>query len=211
MYELNPRKMEELVGSVFRDYYGCEVRHVGRTGDGGIDILLIEAESEVVVQVKRRISKRAAEGVSLVREVVGATLLSGRHQAAIVTTGSFTRGSKDAAESAVALGVLQRLELIDMARFIEMLNLTSKAVELPWQRALKDKVYGVDRAGVICDECKGRRFTGRKIYTRLSGRGTTEEVHEALNCKRCNGAGRLKPISLLGESNIQQRIFLYSY
>jgi hypothetical protein len=42
LYEINPTKMEHLAGSVLQDFIDCEVVHVGRSGDGGIALLLID-------------------------------------------------------------------------------------------------------------------------------------------------------------------------
>lgn len=33
--------MEELVASIFRDHYDCEVQVVGKSNDGGVDLILI--------------------------------------------------------------------------------------------------------------------------------------------------------------------------
>lgn len=73
------------------------------------------------------------------REVLGATLLSGRQRAAIVTTGHFTRGARQTAAQAVEIGVIQKLELIDIDRFANMLRLMANANKPTWQRALEDK------------------------------------------------------------------------
>jgi hypothetical protein len=35
VHHVNSTTLERLVGSVFAEHFGCEVRHVGRTADGG--------------------------------------------------------------------------------------------------------------------------------------------------------------------------------
>lgn len=191
LYKIDTRKMEELVGAVFRDHYDCAVHHVGRTGDGGVDLLLVEGNEEVVVQVKRRTSKDATEGVSLIREVIGATLLAGKLRSTVVTTGRFTRGATQSAKEAVRLGIVDQLELIDMPRFVDMLHLSAVAVEPPWVRALKGKILGVDGAGVICNTCGGSGTGEWKVMPNtLEDEHTTSILVE--NCAECNGSGRLK-------------------
>jgi hypothetical protein len=192
IYEVHPRKMEELVGSVFRDFYNCEVRHVGRTGDGGVDLLLVESDNSVIVQVKRRMSQNASEGVSLIREVVGATLLSGHRRAIVVTTGRFTRGSKKVSHGAVEQGVLERLELIDISQFIEILGLTSRKVEPAWQRALKGRIFGVEGAGYICKDCSGHGGTGWDKLPATFVDGVVVERNIWRACNTCKGSGRVR-------------------
>lgn len=46
--------MEELVASVFRDFYECEVEVVGKSNDGGVDVIVIDSDNPIMVQVKRR-------------------------------------------------------------------------------------------------------------------------------------------------------------
>ncbi|WNF58516.1 restriction endonuclease [Pseudomonas sp. SG20052] len=72
---IHDRNMEKLVQSVFREHYSCDVEHVGKSHDGGIDLILVNADSPIVVQVKRRKSLDHIEGVAGVREFLGATVL----------------------------------------------------------------------------------------------------------------------------------------
>lgn len=44
IYYINDRKMEELVAGIFRDYYECDVEIVGKSGDGGVDLILINGD-----------------------------------------------------------------------------------------------------------------------------------------------------------------------
>ena len=41
--KISPRKLEELVGSVFADFLQCDAVHVGGPGDGGYDLVLLVA------------------------------------------------------------------------------------------------------------------------------------------------------------------------
>lgn len=49
LHDLHPRKMEQLVQSVFRDFFHCGVEHCGRTGDGGIDLALVLSDQPAIV------------------------------------------------------------------------------------------------------------------------------------------------------------------
>lgn len=134
--ELHPSKLEELVGAVLKDHLGCEVRHVGRSGDGGIDLFLIASDRQWVVQVKRRQHPDSPEGVRTVRELVGAMAVAGERQGIFVTTaGRFTRGAHATVARAALVGAVTGIELIDMPRFIDLCELTSKTSQKPWEVA----------------------------------------------------------------------------
>jgi len=135
LFSIHPTKMEQLVGSVFRDYFSCDVMHLGKSKDGGIDLLLIDGDKQYVVQVKRRSTSRSVEGVDVVRELVGAMVLTQQRSGIFVTTADhFTRPAMNAVKTARKLGVVKKIELIDIHRFIDVLNLTADKVEMPWEK-----------------------------------------------------------------------------
>lgn len=41
IYGINDKKMEELVASVFKDFMDCEIKLVGKSHDGGKDLILL--------------------------------------------------------------------------------------------------------------------------------------------------------------------------
>ncbi len=84
----NPTRFEKFVADVFRsNYTHAEVLHVGKPGDGGIDVLLIETGSEQwLIQVKRRGSQKYSEGVSTIRDILGAMVVEGVHTGIVVST-----------------------------------------------------------------------------------------------------------------------------
>lgn len=83
--DVSPRDLELLVGSVFRDFYEAEVKHVGGTADGGIDLLIVEGNRPIAIQVKRR-KHRSTEAPAVIRDLIGALTLEGLHRGAVVTT-----------------------------------------------------------------------------------------------------------------------------
>ncbi|MBL3601863.1 MAG: restriction endonuclease [gamma proteobacterium endosymbiont of Lamellibrachia anaximandri] len=135
LYHLHPTKFEKLVGSVFRDHLDCEVRHLGRTGDGGIDLLLIQGEKQTVIQVKRRSNKSATEGVAPIRELIGAMILRGNKNGVFVTTANtFSGPAKSAASLAPKkTSDIEKIELVDCGSLIELLNLTMPKISAPWK------------------------------------------------------------------------------
>jgi restriction system protein len=72
LYEISPQKLEDIAQVVFSSYFDCEVKHVGKTGDEGIDLLFVLSDDPILVQVKRRESPEHIELVKSVREFVGA-------------------------------------------------------------------------------------------------------------------------------------------
>lgn len=135
LYKIHPTKLEQLVGDVLKDHFGCDVTHVGRSGDGGIDLYLIDGEQQWVVQVKQRQGTHAREGVQVIRELVGAMAISQQRRGIFVTTAAkFTRGARNTATKAAFVGAVERIDLIDMAKFIDILKLTSNKLHKPWER-----------------------------------------------------------------------------
>jgi restriction system protein len=86
LYKISPRKMEEMVKYCFEAHFGCEVEHCGRSHDGGVDLVMVQADEPVLIQVKRRESPRKAESIGAVREFLGAMLLKRSRSGIFVTT-----------------------------------------------------------------------------------------------------------------------------
>ena len=126
---ISPKKLELLVGSVFSDYFSCEVIHVGGPGDGGFDLFLIMSDNPAVVQVKQRIDPKKTEPVSSIREFVGAMVLSQKRFGFFVSSaGKFSKQAQDATDKAQSL-CIEKLEIIDATRLIDILKLVSDEVE----------------------------------------------------------------------------------
>ncbi len=88
LHSCDPKGFEKFVADVFRaNYTNAEVSHVGKPGDGGIDVLLIEAKDEQwLIQVKRRGSQKPSEGVSTIRDILGAMVVKGVRKGIVVST-----------------------------------------------------------------------------------------------------------------------------
>jgi restriction system protein len=133
-------KAEELVGSIFRDNFDCEVRLVGRSGDGGIDLILVLSDKEVLVQVKHRDKGShawRAEPVSTVREFLGALRLAqGRYGILVTTAQHFTAGAIQAAAKAVTIQDVQQYDLVDGPELFRTLSLVNNKIEEHWRKHL---------------------------------------------------------------------------
>ena len=132
---INDKKMEELVGSVFSSFYQCEAKIVGKSSDGGVDIILIDGDKPTMVQVKRRKNLNKTESVSYIRELLGATLLKQSKNCMFVTTADkFSCDAKKTASLAINLGLVERYELINRERFISMLRSEPRAIQQTWEK-----------------------------------------------------------------------------
>lgn len=131
LYAIHDKKLEEFVASVMTDFYpGCEVALCGRSGDHGIDLIVIDCDVPIAVQVRRRMSPDNVETVYPVREFLGASLLRGFHELIYVTTSRFTRGAVVAASDAVARELVTRYDLVDADRLRSMFDLARNRRQL---------------------------------------------------------------------------------
>lgn len=123
-FSIPPWKFEQVVASVFKDL-GYFARVTGRTGDGGIDVILDGPDDTLIgVQVKRY---KNAINVEQIRSLSGALLLNGITRGVFVTTSSFQSGATKTAGLSALAGI--PIELIDAKRFYEALKLSQCAKE----------------------------------------------------------------------------------
>lgn len=151
---IHDKKMEELVGSVFSSFYNCEAKIVGKSSDGGIDVILVDSDNPTMVQVKRRKSTNKTESVSYIRELIGATLLQKSQSCIFVTTANkFSKEAEKTASLAIDLGLVKRFELINYNRFINMLKSEPKKIQQTWEKIKtldkldEDEHYGLGYLG----------------------------------------------------------------
>lgn len=138
IYGISDKKMEELVQSVFSNYYKCHVELVGKSHDGGKDLILVDSNTPSFVQVKRRMSPTKVEAVLGIRELLGATILSDNAKSCIfVTTADhFSKPAQTAAQKAVEKHLVEKFELIDCKSFLNMMTLTRDLVVDIWKSLL---------------------------------------------------------------------------
>lgn len=131
--DIHHRKMEELVSSVFSDFYHCEATVVGKSSDGGVDVILVDSDQPIMIQVKRRQSIKSTESVSGIRDLLGATLLKQSKGCMFVSTANkFSRDAEKTAARSIELGLVQRYDLINYEEFISMLKSRPTGVQCIW-------------------------------------------------------------------------------
>lgn len=142
IYNINDKKMEELVASVFKDHYNCDVRLVGKSHDGGIDLILIESEKSTIVQVKRRTVAEKVESVKEIRDLLGATLLAESRNCIFVTTANhFSKDSIKAKQLAISKEIVDTFELYDFNGFMKLMDLYKKDEDKAWKKLIQSKSY----------------------------------------------------------------------
>lgn len=119
------KEFELFVGSIIRNFFACEVYHVGKSNDGGIDLLAIESDNPLVIQVKRRLNPDSVEGVDVVRLLFASMFASGAKRGMLVT--SAQRFSKQAAEWAHLPNLRDSGFEIDLVAFERLLEMTRQA------------------------------------------------------------------------------------
>ena len=125
LHSFNSKRFEKFVADVFRaNYTNSEVLHVGKSHDGGVDVLLIDADKEKwLIQVKRRESPSPSEGVGTIRDMLGAMHLEEARIGIVVST--TRRFSQPAQKAAVKAGQVRNpvlIRLVDKGVFNEMLD-----------------------------------------------------------------------------------------
>lgn len=141
IYGIDAHKMAELVRAVFSDFYSqCKVIPFGKTRDGGKDGLIVDGGGkQTILQVKRRTSPSATEGVVPIRELLGVAMLEENPVGCIFvsTADHFSREAQNAAQRAVALNRVDCFDLYDCKSFLQLLNITKNEPPKIWERLLK--------------------------------------------------------------------------
>ncbi|WP_432405709.1 restriction endonuclease [Wukongibacter sp. M2B1] len=138
LYSIDPYKLEEIAQAVFSDHYQCEVKHVGKTGDGGIDLLIIQSDDPILVQVKRRANPEHVELVAPVREFVGAMFLKDSNKGIYLSTASrFSKGAEDIKNNVLDNRKFEYFELINFNSFLSMSDAVKKDKFKPWIKIAK--------------------------------------------------------------------------
>lgn len=101
LYDLNPRKFEELIASIFKDL-GFEVELTKATRDGGRDIIasIRTKITSILTYIEcKRYKANSKIGVGLIREVIGVHSINKPAKSIIVTTSFFTKDAIKEAKS----------------------------------------------------------------------------------------------------------------
>lgn len=158
---LSPRKLEELVADVFRsNFIHSEVMHVGKPGDGGIDVVFVDSgEKRWLIQVKRREKLNAAEGVETIRNLLGVMVLEDSHFGAVVSTADhFTYSAFKAKQQAFKKGYT--ISLLDRGRLDRMVEPLLPTCQ--WCDLIKKRKP--EWLSLLCDKIPDRRQLTFKDY-----------------------------------------------
>ena len=120
---IDPTSLEKIVAEIWRQNYAhSDVLHVGRPNDGGVDVLFVDSNSrQWLIQVKRRKSSKLGEGVSTLRNLLGAMQLQGTSLGVVVSTADhFTHYAIEASKKMAAMGTT--VELVDRGKLDRMLQ-----------------------------------------------------------------------------------------
>jgi hypothetical protein len=100
LYNINPRKFEELIASIFKDL-GFDVELTKATRDGGRDIIasIRNAATNFLAYVEcKRYAADNKIDVGIIRNVVGVQYIEKPSKSIIVTTSFFTKDAKETAK-----------------------------------------------------------------------------------------------------------------
>ena len=124
VHGLHHSSFERLMEQCIRDKFpGSTVRHVGRTGDGGIDLYAVIDDEPCLIQVKRRIRPVRTEGPAVVRELKGVLVREGVWRGIVVTTANhFTASARAELANKLPLSKPLVIDLIDYHGVIELLE-----------------------------------------------------------------------------------------
>lgn len=147
LYAITPRKLEELVQDILRGIYDCEVLHVGKRGDGGKDLVVLNSDSPIFVQVKQRQSPNHVELVKGIRELVGTMYIEDARKGIFVSTAKrYSRGSINTAQQLLDSRKLDYFDLIDYDKLCQLI--ANRPVEKPW-KPLVQEFYTDSHASVL--------------------------------------------------------------
>lgn len=127
-HNVTPLYLEKLVKKIFEESGTyVEVHHVGRPGDGGVDVVLVDSENKTwLVQVKRRESPTAVERVDTIRNLLGTLVLGNSRTGVVVSTADhFTRNARVSAKMAADVGYT--IELVDKKALDRLLGQTLRS------------------------------------------------------------------------------------
>jgi hypothetical protein len=122
-HTINPTRLEHFVADVFKaNHRRAEVRHVGKSNDGGVDVLFVDASRQQhLIQVKRRERPTSSEGVSTLRNLIGAMVIKNVLRGVIVSTADhFTTRALTEAKVAKRRGFV--VQMVDRSKLNLMVS-----------------------------------------------------------------------------------------
>ncbi len=142
LYQIDPYKFEELAQYVFSAFFNCEVEHVGKSHDGGIDLLIINSDSPILVQVKRRRNPNQTEPVETIRDFIGAMYLQDAKKGIVLSTArKFSGIACDNSKKMLDDKKFEYFDLINFQRFCGMVDVIKKDSKKRWQDIIEIQYF----------------------------------------------------------------------
>ena len=143
IYRIDAHKMEDLVRSVFSDFYpGCKVFSFGKTRDGGRDGVIVDDHGkQILLQVKRRTNADSTEGIGALRELMGVAILEDNLKGCVFvsTADHYSRDAKEYAEKIIEKRCVEVFDLYDCGEFLKLTNMTRDQLPNAWEGLIKLK------------------------------------------------------------------------
>jgi len=138
----HPTAFEKLMADCIKNTHEyCEVKHVGGTADGGIDIILIDLyEGKRLVQVKRREDITSTEGVKVVRELNGVLFRENIPKGMVITTAKkFSAAAVKEIEATALNQEEYSMKLFTYSDIVELFDIKPDNPHKPWEKFIKEK------------------------------------------------------------------------
>ena len=136
----HPTVFEKLMADCIKyTHEYCEIKHVGGTGDGGVDIILVSLnEGKRLVQVKRRENLTSTEGVKVVRELNGVLFRENIPNGMVITT---AKKFSKAAIKEIDITALNRekynMKLFTYNNIVDLFDIVPNEPYKPWEKFIK--------------------------------------------------------------------------
>lgn len=125
LYDINPYKLEELCQDILKGIFDCEVLHVGQTGDGGKDLIVLNSNNPILVQIKRRQNPNSVELVKGIREFIGTLFIEDKRSGIYISTAErFSTGAKNTVTNLLKQRKLDYFKFIDYDKLCSMIDTT---------------------------------------------------------------------------------------
>lgn len=137
---VEPYSFEKFIGDVLRaNYTNCEVMHVGRSHDRGVDLIFVDAgKKQHLVQVKCHRKRDKSEGAPTVRSLLGALVQSGKLKGILVSNAKRFTSEAQIAVSDAWRNAGMTVELYDRGKLNRMLD--PLMPDKPW-RSYMSRVF----------------------------------------------------------------------
>lgn len=117
--------------------FDCEVLHVGQTGDGGKDLIVLDSDNPILVQIKCRQNPNSVELVKGIREFIGTLFIEDRRSGIYISTAQrFSAGAKNTVANLLMQRKLDYFEFIDYDKLCSMIDTTLPSVPR-WKEFVK--------------------------------------------------------------------------